>query len=75
MQAIIHIQNEPKHSEMGPVRQNPIQINVTSIRVYALHCALCTIVAHNIAQLAQRFEPNTVLWACSQYCIRLEALG
>jgi len=38
--------NESKHSEMGPVRQNPIQRPVRSVHV----CALCTVVAHNIAQ-------------------------
>jgi len=48
----LHIQyihkNESKHSEMGPVRQNPIQRPVSLfIRVCI---ALCTIVAHNIAQ-------------------------
>jgi len=41
--------NESKHSEMGPVRQNPIQRTVRS--VHMCECiALCTIVAHNIAQ-------------------------
>ena len=37
--------NESKHSEMGPVRQNPIQRTVICVCI-----ALCTIVAHNIAQ-------------------------
>ena len=27
------------HSEMGPVRQNPIQRTVRSVHVCALHCA------------------------------------
>jgi len=31
--------NESKHSEMGPVRQNPIQRTVRSVHVCALHCA------------------------------------
>ena len=31
--------NESKHSEMGPVRQNPIQTTVRSVHVCALHCA------------------------------------
>ena len=40
--------NESKHSEMGPVRQNPIQRPVS---LFICVCtALCTIVAHNIAQ-------------------------
>ena len=40
--------NESKHSEMGPVRQNPIQ---RTVRFFIYVCiALCTIVAHNIAQ-------------------------
>ena len=30
--------NESKHSEMGPVRQNPIQRTVRSVHVCALHC-------------------------------------
>jgi len=30
--------NESKHSEMGPVRQNPIQRPVRSVHVCALHC-------------------------------------
>jgi len=38
--------NESKHSEMGPVGQNPIERTVRSVHV----CALCTIVAQNIAQ-------------------------
>ena len=41
--------NEFKHSEMGPVRQNPIQTTVTSVHM-CVCTALCTIVAHNIAQ-------------------------
>ena len=40
--------NEPKHSEMGPVRQNPIQRTVSLFICVCI--ALCTIVAHNIAQ-------------------------
>jgi len=39
MHAIIHIQNESKHSEMGPVRQNPFHRTVRSVHVCALHCA------------------------------------
>jgi len=40
--------NESKHSEMGPVRQNPIQRTVS---LFICVCSsLCTIVAHNIAQ-------------------------
>ena len=31
--------NESKHSEMGPVRQNPIQQTVRSVHMCALHCA------------------------------------
>jgi len=31
--------NESKHSEMGPVRQNPIQRPVRSVHVCALHGA------------------------------------
>ena len=31
--------NESKHSEMGPVRQNPMQRTVRPVRVCALHCA------------------------------------
>jgi len=44
MHAYIY-KNESKHSEMGPVRQNPIQRTVRSVHVCALHCAhlLCTI--------------------------------
>jgi len=41
--------NESKHSEMGPARQNSIQRTVRSVHM-CVHCALCTIVAHNIAQ-------------------------
>ena len=33
--------NEPKHSEMGPVRQNPIQRTVRSVHM----CVHCTV--HN----------------------------
>jgi len=31
--------NESKHSEMGPVRQNPIRRPVRSVYVCVLHCA------------------------------------
>jgi len=31
--------NESKHSEMGPVRQNPMQRTVRSVHVCASHCA------------------------------------
>jgi len=45
---IIHTQNESKHSEMGLVRQNPIQRTVS---LFMCVCSsLCTIVAHNTAQ-------------------------
>jgi len=37
------------HSEMGPVRQNPIRRTVRSVHM-CVCIALCTIVAHNIAQ-------------------------
>ena len=40
--------NESKHSEIGPVRQNPIQRPVSLF--ICVRIALCTIVAHNIAQ-------------------------
>jgi len=40
--------NESKHSEMGPGRQNPIQRTVSLFICVCI--ALCTIVAHNIAQ-------------------------
>jgi len=40
--------NESRHSEMGPVRQNPIQRTVSLFICVCI--ALCTIVAHNIAQ-------------------------
>jgi len=42
--------NESKHSEMGlgPVRQNPIQRTVSLFICVCI--ALCTIIAHNIAQ-------------------------
>ena len=40
--------NESKHSEMDPVRQNPIQRTVSLFICVCI--ALCTIVAHNIAQ-------------------------
>ena len=40
--------NESKHSEMGPVRQNPIQRTVSLF--ISMCIVLCTIVAHNIAQ-------------------------
>jgi len=36
------------HSEMGPVRQNPIHKTVSLFICVCI--ALCTIVAHNIAQ-------------------------
>jgi len=40
--------NEFKHSEMGPVRQNPMQ---RTVGLFICVCiALWTIVAHNIAQ-------------------------
>ena len=42
------IKNESKHSEMGPVRQNSIQRTVSLFICVCI--ALCTIVAHNIAQ-------------------------
>jgi len=45
MHTLIHkitdIQNESKHSEMGPVRRNPIQRTVRSVHM----CAHCTM--HN----------------------------
>jgi len=42
--------NESKQSEMGPVRQNPIQ-TARSVHNFICVCtALCTTVAHNIAQ-------------------------
>jgi len=31
--------NESQHSEMGPVRQNPIHRTVRSVHMCALHCA------------------------------------
>jgi len=34
-----YTKKESKHSEMGPVRQNPIQRTVRSVHVCALHCA------------------------------------
>jgi len=34
---------------MGPVRQNPVQRTVRSVHIHVCS-ALCTIVAHNIAQ-------------------------
>jgi len=40
--------NDFKHSEMGPVRQNPIHRTVSLFICVCI--ALCTIVAHNIAQ-------------------------
>jgi len=40
--------NESKHSEMGPVRENPIQRTVSLCICVCI--ALCTIVATNIAQ-------------------------
>jgi len=33
------LKNESKHSEMDPVRQNPIQRTVRLVHVCALHCA------------------------------------
>ena len=40
--------NESKHSEIGPVRENPI---LRTVSLFICVCiALCTIVAHNIAQ-------------------------
>jgi len=48
MQLYIY-KNESKHSEMGPVRQNPIQRTVRSVHI-CVRVALCTIVEHNIAQ-------------------------
>ena len=41
--------NESKHSEMGSARQNPIQRPLRSLFI-CVSIALCTIVAHNIAQ-------------------------
>jgi len=41
--------NESKHGEMGPVRQNPIQRTVMFVFI-CVCTALCTIVAHNVAQ-------------------------
>jgi len=40
--------NESKHSEIGPVRQNPIQRTVSLFMCVCI--TLCTIVAHSIAQ-------------------------
>jgi len=40
---------ESTHSEMGPVRQNPIQRTVRSVHIRVCS-SLCTIVAHNTAQ-------------------------
>ena len=40
--------NKSKHSEMGPVRQNPIHRTVSLFICVCI--ALCAIVAHNIAQ-------------------------
>jgi len=50
MYVIIHYiyKNESKHSEMGPVRLNSIQRTVSLFICVCI--ALCTIVAHNIAQ-------------------------
>ena len=45
---IIHIIHSKMHSEMGLVRQNPIQRTVSLF--ICLCIALCRIVAHNIAQ-------------------------
>ena len=42
--------NEYKHSEMGTVRQNPI---LRTVSLFICVCiALCTLVAHNIAQIS-----------------------
>jgi len=41
--------SESDHSEIGLVRQNPIKRTVRSVHV-CVCIALCTIVAHNIAQ-------------------------
>jgi len=41
--------NESKHSEMGPVRQNPIQRTVRSAHM-CVRRTVHNIVAHNIAQ-------------------------
>ena len=49
--------NESKHSDMGPVRQNPIQRTVSLFICVCI--ALCTIVAHNIAQ-----TPTVARLAC-----------
>ena len=48
--------NESKHSEMGPVRQNPFQRTVRSVRVCALHCAqlLCTILHRTDLIISER---------------------
>jgi len=49
--ALLHtatIKNESTHSKMGPVRQNPIHRTVSLFMCVCI--ALCTIVAHNIAQ-------------------------
>ena len=47
-QKYIH-KNESKHSEMGPVRQNPIQ-GTDSYLFICVCTSLCTTVAHNTAQ-------------------------
>jgi len=41
--------NESTHSEMGPVRQNPMQRTVRSVHM-SVHCTVHKNVAHNIAQ-------------------------
>ena len=46
---IIHIQNESKHGEIGPVRQKMQSRELLGLFI-CVHIALCTIVAHNIAQ-------------------------
>jgi len=49
--------NESKHSEMGPVRQNP----TPTVSLFICLCvALCTIVAHNIAQ--NRHNKEVIKW-------------
>jgi len=41
--------NQSKHSEMGPVRQNPIQRTVRSVHM-CVHCTVHNCFAHNIAR-------------------------
>jgi len=45
---IIHIQNEPKNGEMA--QRDKMQSRELSGLFICVHIALCTIVAHNIAQ-------------------------